>query len=369
MSQTAPDYHIEVSRSFDAVPREHWDAIHARCPDATVFQHYGWVKAWWQCSAPEAAELCIVTASQDGELRAIAPFYLQLPRGDSERSQLRFLGGHHNDYQGYLVEPGHTGVHGELHRFIRHRLPADEVLLTELRRESSLARWIAAGQGQRTVALDPTPCPMLRLDEAALDRYIDKRTLRRKRNRLRRLGRLAVEHISDMAAVSVALPALFEQHLRRWVGTPAPSLFRHARIREFYQRVIEELPDGVPVFSRVLLDDRVIACHLGFVSGDDLLWYKPAFDVEFAACSPGEILLTALIRHAQSCGLRALDFTRGDEAFKQRFSNRLNWNDSYVLYRSATRFAMRSAHRVMQRSYRKARILALRRTRPQRPSA
>jgi CelD/BcsL family acetyltransferase involved in cellulose biosynthesis len=365
MVGTAPDYEIRIHRRFDEVPRAAWDRLHADSPDATIFQHYAWARSWWSSSAPQGAELCIVAASRHGCVCAIAPLYLQRPIADSERSQLRFLGGFHNDYQVYLVHPDHADVYGDIHRYLRMHLPADEIVLNEVPRHSALNAWLA-GTCPRAVRLDSTPCPMLCLDlETDIDAFVNKRSVRRKQTKLNGLGTLAVEHVRDKVEIQAGLAALFDQHVRRWEHTDSPSLFRHERNRTFYRCVVDALPDGTAVFTRLRLGERVIACHLGFVSGADLLWYKPAFDIEYARYSPGELMITALIQHARDAGYRSLDFTRGAEAFKQRFSNRINWNDNYVLYRSITRFVVRSADRALRRSYRRARELALRPTRLQ----
>jgi hypothetical protein len=65
-----------------------------------------------------------------------------------------------------------------------------------------------------------------------------------------------------------------------------------------------------------------------------LLWYKPAFDLQLAACSPGEILLSELIMYVSAKELAGLDFTRGDEAFKLRFCSEIRNNVNYRYYHS-----------------------------------
>jgi CelD/BcsL family acetyltransferase involved in cellulose biosynthesis len=352
MAEVTPTYRINAHTSFEEVPRETWDRLHAASLDSSVFQAYGWVTAWWECCAPTAAELCLLTAEADGNVVAIAPLYLQKPVGDSDRCELRFLGGYHNDYQCYLVHPLHAEVFTDLHRYVLARLPAHEYKLMELSRSSSLNHWLVR-HGQRVVRYDATPCPMLRLDIAQdLGLYLDKKSVRRKHNKLSSLGFVEVDHIVDGAAIRAAIPDLFEQHVRRWRNTPYPSLFQDETNREFFLRLIDSLPVGVAVFTRIRIEEHAIACHLGFRSGRDLLWYKPAYDPDYAQCSPGELMITELIRYARNEGYRALDFTRGDEPFKRRFCNTLNWNDSFVMYRSHTNYWMRRAERSVRRAYR-----------------
>jgi CelD/BcsL family acetyltransferase involved in cellulose biosynthesis len=74
---------------------------------------------------------------------------------------------------------------------------------------------------------------------------------------------------------------------------------------------------------------------LGLCSRDDFLWYKPSFDTALAECSPGEVLLKNLISHAQEKGFASLDFTRGAEAFKSRFSSQVDYNQSILWVRGS----------------------------------
>jgi CelD/BcsL family acetyltransferase involved in cellulose biosynthesis len=362
---SAQAYRIDVHRTFEAVGEPAWNTLHAASGDRSVFQTWGWVTAWWRTSAPLGAELALLSAYDHQGIVAIAPLYLQQPTNDVQRARLRFLGGFHNDYQMYLVHPDHTGVYAEFHRHVLTRMHAHEIELNEVPRRSALDQWLVQ-HGRHAVQFDPTPCPMLSFDRvAALDTFINKKSIRRKRNKLNGQGTVDIEHITERAAIRQALPTLFEQHQQRWDGTGFPSLFRRERARAFYLEVVDALPQGVPVFTRVLLNGRTIACHLGFRSDNDLLWYKPAFDVAFAPYSPGELMITSLICYAHEQGFAALDFTRGDEAFKSRFSNVVNWNDNHVVYRSPARFALTRGDRLLRVRYRQLRDLARRPTRSQ----
>jgi hypothetical protein len=64
-----------------------------------------------------------------------------------------------------------------------------------------------------------------------------------------------------------------------------------------------------------------------------LLWYKPAFDIDFRQHSPGEVLIQSLIRYARDHELEEFDFTRGDEAFKSRFASFVSFNCSFLWHR------------------------------------
>ena len=86
----------------------------------------------------------------------------------------------------------------------------------------------------------------------------------------------------------------------------------------------------------VLFNGAPLAFHFGFEYRRRFIWYKPAFDVRFAARSPGEVLLKFLLDDAIGKGLEEFDFTVGSEAFKYRFSNLSRSNDRIIVFRSAS---------------------------------
>ncbi len=353
-SAAGSDYTIRTHRHFDAVPEQVWNDLHDRAEDRSVFQEYGWVRAWWHTCRPRSATLQLLVAESAGQVVGIAPLFTDdEPHGRGRR--LRFLGGFHNDYQYFLVDRAHPQLHSRLAEHCRSALEFDTFILNEVPAGSTLGQWLRSN-GRRLVPAGHMPCPMLQLDTAdPLGCYTDKKSVRRKLNKLRRLGTVEVTHIEQRGLIAQYLPELWTQHIRRWHNTAHPSIFLDKRYRRFYSQLVTRLRHGIPVFTRVTLDGRSIACHLGFRSGDDLLWYKPAFDPDYAEYSPGEYMVTELIRHAHSRRCRALDFTRGDEAFKARFTNALNWNDSYRMYPSLPRFLRKRADASLRAAYRSLR--------------
>jgi CelD/BcsL family acetyltransferase involved in cellulose biosynthesis len=105
------------------------------------------------------------------------------------------------------------------------------------------------------------------------------------------------------------------------------------------------------------VDGAPAAFHLGFVSEGDLLWYKPSFNPALARYSPGEVLLRELLLYAGEHRLSGLDFTRGDEAFKRRFSDMERCTKSFRFYSDRS-----EALRIRSRDFVRNQLRALART-------
>ena len=94
------------------------------------------------------------------------------------------------------------------------------------------------------------------------------------------------------------------------------------RNRRFYRKLTQALDgSGWLLFSSIELNDQPVAFHYGFDYNGAVIWYKPSFDPAMSALSPGNVMVRHLIDYAISHRRRELDFTVGDEAFKQRFTN------------------------------------------------
>lgn len=352
-------YEVDVHTDFAAVPQADWDALVGDAIEQTVFQQYGWIRAWWETSRPPDARLHLITARLNASLVAAAPLYESAAEPSGGEVELRFLGGFHNDYQLFLAHRDHpASLDAVLSRALRRRESLRAVHFREVAGDSQFCRHLMAAGGL-LVPLDPTPCPALDLKhDADVSRHWTKSSVTRKLNRLRRAGSFDLRHEVATPRILEGLPALVELHQKRWADTDSPSLFLDPKACDFYRRVVEELaPKGEVVYSHLTLDGRVIACHLGLVSGSDFLWYKPAYDPDFAELSPGLVMLAEIIRMASEAGYRRLDFTRGDEAFKARFSNQVRHNVNLIAYGSVREFAAQRTRRFAQTTYRAVRRL------------
>jgi CelD/BcsL family acetyltransferase involved in cellulose biosynthesis len=67
--------------------------------------------------------------------------------------------------------------------------------------------------------------------------------------------------------------------------------------------------------------DRLVAAHFGMCTPQVWQWWFPVYDAEYAKYSPGSLLLLEVARVAADQGHGLLDLGRGEEAYKDRFSD------------------------------------------------
>lgn len=323
---------------FQELDAFQWDELHAECPDATVFQGRMWLQAYARVFARSRQDLKVIAATEGGRLVGLAPLMRAAGSDRARGADWLILGDDYSDYQSFLAWGGSPKIIEALLDTIDRILPRGEsVAFCDVPRMSTLGLCLAAraARGQ-IIAGDTTACPTLQVrgNPDGVARVLGKASLRRSERSLSALGEIEVEHIRDAAQIARRLPDLYAQHEDRWRDSDTPSLFRQDQPKEFFSQVAARLgPRGCVLYTIVSLNGKVVAQHFGLQSKGALLWYKPAFDVALRKHSPGDTLLKTLVQYTREVGLRELDFTRGDEPFKERFASLVRYNQNFYWYR------------------------------------
>jgi CelD/BcsL family acetyltransferase involved in cellulose biosynthesis len=213
---------------------------------------------------------------------------------------------------------------------------------------------------------------LLMPDSTPARRMIEKYSLRRPLNWFRKHGAVDFRHVTSAEEIEKLLPTFFDQHRRRWANVGKPSLFCDARQTRFYELLARGMQaHGWLQFSIVEFNGEPIACHFGFDYCGCVTWYKPSFETRFAGHSPGLLLTRLLIEDGLRRERRELDFTIGDEAFKERFSSHLRTNLNFGVYPSQVSGALAAAILALRRSagrlWRRLRAARPRRAQPSEP--
>jgi CelD/BcsL family acetyltransferase involved in cellulose biosynthesis len=132
--------------------------------------------------------------------------------------------------------------------------------------------------------------------------------------RVRRLEELGDLHLrvyggSEVGLAKDALDGLIYAYCDRWGGDK--------KIAEFWKQMLSAcLPMGFLHMSVLESNGAPISWHMGFLYKGRFYYYKPAYDVQLAAYSPGKVHLMKLIEQSLRQGATVFDFLRGEEAYK-----------------------------------------------------
>jgi CelD/BcsL family acetyltransferase involved in cellulose biosynthesis len=323
---------VSFSTSLEQIGEPAWNELWHRSEISSVFARYEWMAAWEKAFV-RGKPLKIYTAKAGGSLVGI----LALAPSREGSGPLVLLGHGHADYAGILTDPRIPKAFPTILEAACSDLGAGGRLsLSEIRSDTSYFHELenrCARPGSRWLRTEQTVCPRTEITPERVQTITNKDSLKRHSRKLRKLGAVAVRHEVDPVAILPRLDAFFSQHIARWAHTDSPSLFLDQRNRVFYRELVHGFADTDQlVFTEVTLDGRPVAFHLGFLSEDHFIWYKPSFEPALAKVSPGETLLRELFLWSLEKGLTGFDFTRGGESFKARFATSQRHTATYVYF-------------------------------------
>ncbi len=349
--------HVRVATSLEAtgLDERSWNGL-AGLGTNSVFQTYQWHRSWWHTYGRRHEPLFLTVADAHAT-RGVAPLYVEETAAGSR--VVRFLGDGRADYCDLLAGNDAKTVAAMVRGLLdyKHWDMAELVSIPAESPSVGMLKSVCQAAGLRIMVLDQFVCPTLlvRGHETAARRLLDKPSLRRRQNYFERNGKLSFRDLTSASEIAPHLDRFFDQHTMRWSGTNTPSLFCDSINRAFYRDLMSRL-DGTKwlLFSLIEFDGRPIAFHYGFDYNDAVLWYKPSFDPAFASRSPGLVLVRHLIRRALDDGRRELDFTIGDEPFKQRFTNVVRKTVKVQIFRSPALYMYERSRRGVMSAVRRA---------------
>ena len=171
-----------------------------------------------------------------------------------------------------------------------------------------------------------------------------RKRLKENRIRLDKAGEHRIVRWEESGARSVedALEDFLAVDAKSWRSDEETTIGGDPLARAFYGDVTAEFASRGKLDLRfLLLDERPVAGILSVVYADTLFGLKTAYDAELRAISPGAHLLASLVRHAHDEGLGRVDFIRGDDALRRR------WTDTSVGLTRLVAFSPRGRGRAL----------------------
>jgi CelD/BcsL family acetyltransferase involved in cellulose biosynthesis len=345
MAATAPlPASLTVHRSFAAAQAD-WCALEPHVP--TAFQRFDWLEGWHRRVGAEAGvELALVVVHDQGGQPAVL-----WPLGLRRRLGLRrlvWLGGPLSDYGAPIVHPERAapilscGAQRLWAAVLEAAGPVDAVELDRCLPE-------LGGRPSPLGALGWAPAPAASHQaqvgddwEAYYRSRCSSKTRsghRRKLRRMERSGALRFERATTAEAVARLLPTAFAFKSQHYRQLGVHDHFADAGVRAWLEELcMGSVERGGPAhLSGLWVGDELWATHLGLVHGGVLSVLFPGYlrEERVGNTSPGAALVRQLLQWAaEDPALHTVDFTMGDEAYKDRWCDQTT--PVYDLIRAAS---------------------------------
>lgn len=309
-----------------------WDELLAESESDYIFLTWAWISCWWNVFGPQH-RLYVLFAESEGKLIGIAP----LMQTDRKRGVcLEFIGTPDADYTDFIFPRGNGEVVAAFIDFLNaNRGDWDSIRLTQVPDSSPslepLRSKLAASNPRHQIETSDI-CPAFIYDgsgDTHRSQFVMKKgkAIRNSINRFRKEGDLELKLLRGHEALAEHLPTLINYHIRRWQDTDTPSRFLSPDHRRFCIDMISQpgLEEHVLVIA-LMFKQLPIGYFLCFDYGGKISLYTPAHDETYNKRSPGQILNYFLIEHLVREGYDCIDFMRGGEQYKQRYTNRIRTN-------------------------------------------
>ena len=298
----------------NATFRTQWQALHAACPWATVYQGMSFTDAWWDIYHEVFVPL-VLTSHHDNTLDGL----LLLAR-DRATGQVAHVGTFHAEYHGGLAleHRSDSFMRAALARLAQHGV--SRLRLHFLTPNAPVA-WVAHHRAPVApfCRLAPHDWGVRELQGGALDTHaLRKRGTRSKLARVQRDGPVALQVVEGREAFARWLPQIIAQSNARHGAPDQPGPFAaDPRKADFYLRLMDT--PGLMHCAVLAQGDRLLASHTGPIDGRTVGLGLLTHDASAAEHSPGTLLLHLLGERLGQDGFETFDLTPGG-AYKERFA-------------------------------------------------
>jgi CelD/BcsL family acetyltransferase involved in cellulose biosynthesis len=145
-----------------------------------------------------------------------------------------------------------------------------------------------------------------------------RKKLRRKEGHLCELGEVRYEHnVSGARAAEIADVLLAQKSIRLGSGRIA-SHFTEGPFKEFLNRMLSRQEPRCFEVHALSVSGKIVAAYAGVVDGKRFSAMLNSYDMapQFARCSPGDLLLHALMHDLASRGFTSFDLGIGEARYK-----------------------------------------------------
>lgn len=329
--ETAAGNRASVARPYRVEVEDGWNpalagALWGCASTASVFNHPAWWGAAIDCFGG-GRRIYGVAVRVDGKLCGYWPFWeKRMGAKDGFARIIEPVGARLTDYVMPLIAnlDDRVAVSRAMLEGLKRAISPDALLLWPKADRINCADAAVAAAFPRPgylVHRKIRRCPRMTLPESydLLKQHWSRNhrsQLRRRKRRLSEMGELVLHVASSREEIMESLETMFALHRVNWQHRGEGSEFDDPASCDFVRKLAAGLPFDLLHYSELRLNGRAISCNLDFRLDDEILFYKGAFDIEHANCSPGMVHIAMVSEWAIGQGIRILDFMQGEEEYK-----------------------------------------------------
>lgn len=298
----------------DPLFRANWRALHAVCPWATVFQSIEFLSTWFQIYGSIYIPILIIEERDNVFVGGLA-LSRRIKKGNFNVAGVREA-----EYQTWIAEEtnGEAFIKKALSKF-REVFPGKEINFYNIPPEAPIAWAEKDTEWKQICELRFFERPLMDLMHPNASKLFTKQQFREKRNRLKRLGELKLEHIVDPERFADVLDELADHFDFRKGATYNHTYFRLSPLHK--QFMLAMFNQNLLQATVLKLNEEVIASivaqignkriHLGGINT-----HSPFYSMH----SPGYVHFLMVGQKLLEEGFELFDLTPGRDPYKRRLA-------------------------------------------------
>jgi CelD/BcsL family acetyltransferase involved in cellulose biosynthesis len=310
-----------------------WDEI--AVASSQPYAAPAWMLAWWRHARPSRAVLRVVVVFDGNDVVAIAPFFAE--RTAFGRWAYRLLGARCSSRVDLAVRPGSSrgGVADAVVAALRGATPrCDMILFDGVARSSPSAETIAeawdGGSGVLPRCAFSLGAPAVSIAEGGFDDWYAgksknfRQEFRRRRRQLEALG-AEFRLVGDVANLPDELATFAQLHRARWRNRGGSRVLTPRVERMLLEAGPALMPQGRFRLWSIDVEGRSISSHVFLHAGERTTYWLGGFDDAWGRYHPAMLTLLAALEHDVTTGNRYFDLGTGDQPYKGRLANHLEY--------------------------------------------
>jgi CelD/BcsL family acetyltransferase involved in cellulose biosynthesis len=339
--------HVSTVAEFDALEPA-WRQLEACTRHRSVFLSWDWQRLWWTHYGGQR-QLYILVARQNGAVVGLFPLYLETHRALRvlRVRKLRPIGAGGDtapDDLGLLAEPSCEQRVTE--SFVQHILNSSErwqlLDLVDLPVQSSLVACLQRYAAQQPALVQrDSPKQIIFCDlppdwnsyRQSLSRH-RRQALAQQRRKFEQQPGARFHQVTEPQQIDAAFARLAELHRKRWQGRTDELSFSSTAYLGFHRELMHALlPRGRLLLYGLDVEGQTIAMFYGFRLAQTCYHFQAGFDPQYAALSPGHVLMGYVIEAAIQQGCTRFDMLKGDYEHKRHFCRQTRQTVGIRVYR------------------------------------
>lgn len=319
--------------------KQEWNALLNKSKDKTIFLTHEWIVNWWKCFGQDK-ELFVLIVKNNERIVGIVPLMLK-------NKKIKFIGTPQSDYCDFIIGEKKEGVLKVIYEYLlKNKKLWNSISLEEIPENSSslsLSKNILKGMGGYFDIVFSNKC--LSFEFSTDFQGLKKRDVTRNINGFKKKGTLMVDSVTDLHEALDLLNILFEQHIKIWAERGNESMFKEDKYKEFLIKLTNELlPKSKVNIVALKFNQKPISIHFGFSYNNKFLAYCQSHDLEYSKRGPATILNKFLLDHYFAAGFSEVDFSRGTESYKYRFTNKITTNLGITIQKNIIAYILNKSY-------------------------